>query len=140
MKREQRLRRAADFTAVHRRGRGVSGPALALRSLHTGASLSRVGFAVGKRVGGAVVRNRIKRRLRAIVASLPLAPGRDLVISARPAAAARDYRALRAELCALLQRARLLLDESEVETAPAAQSPPIAQSGERRPAGEGPQP
>lgn len=108
MKREQRLRRAADFSAVHRRGRGVAGEALALRSLHTGTGVSRVGFAVGKRVGKAVVRNRVKRRLRAIVASLPLVPGRDIVISARPPAAARDYWALRAELYGLLQRARLL--------------------------------
>ncbi len=108
MKREQRLRRAADFSAVHRRGRNVAGEALALRSLHTGAPVSRVGFAVGKRVGKAVVRNRVRRRLRAIIASLPLAPGRDIVISARPPAATRGFWQLRAELCGLLQKARLL--------------------------------
>ncbi len=108
MKREQRLRRAADFSAVHRRGRSVAGEALALRSLQTGAPVSRVGFAVGKRIGKAVVRNRVRRRLRAIVAALPLAPGRDIVISARPPAATRDFWALREELCGLLQKARLL--------------------------------
>jgi ribonuclease P protein component len=108
MKCEQRLRRAADFSAVHRRGRGVTGEALALRSLQTGAPISRVGFAVGKRVGKAVVRNRVRRRLRAIVASLPLAPGRDIVISARPPAVSRGFWELRAELCGLLQQARLL--------------------------------
>ncbi len=134
MKREQRLRRAADFTAVHRRGRSVAGEALALRSLHTGAVPSRVGFAVGKRVGGAVVRNRIKRRLRAIVASLPLAPGRDLVISARPPAAGRDFWALRAEVCALLQQARLLSETSGPSRPDSGQSPA------RRPIDAGPQP
>lgn len=122
MKREQRLRRAADFAAVHRRGRGVAGEALSLRSLHTGAAgPPRVGFTVGKRVGKAVVRNRIKRRLRAIVAALPLAPGRDIVVSARPPAATRDFWALRAELCRLLQKARLLIEPADAAPAQPAQ-------------------
>jgi ribonuclease P protein component len=39
----------------------------------------RLAFAIGRRVGGAVVRNRLRRRLRAIVFSLDLAPGDYLV-------------------------------------------------------------
>ncbi|HEY7293640.1 MAG TPA: ribonuclease P protein component [Dehalococcoidia bacterium] len=136
MKREQRLRRGADFTAVHRRGRSVAGEALAVRSLRTDAAQARVGFAVGKRVGGAVVRNRVRRRLRAIVASLPLLPGRDLVISARPPAAGCSFWALRAELCALLRRAHLL---NEAATVPPVR-PGSTPTGERHPADAGPEP
>lgn len=108
MLRERRLRRSADFAAVYRRGSPRSCDLLALRSLRTARPESRVGFAVGKRVGTAVVRNRVKRRLRAAVASLALLPGWDLVVAARPAAAGQDYQALRGALLGLLQRARLL--------------------------------
>jgi ribonuclease P protein component len=45
----------------------------------------RVGYAVGRRVGGAVVRNRLRRRLRAIVATLGLPPGDYLVSAEAPA-------------------------------------------------------
>ncbi|MHB8574599.1 MAG: ribonuclease P protein component [Dehalococcoidia bacterium] len=108
MLRERRLRRAADFSAVYRRGRTVSGDALAMRTLKTGAAVSRFGFAVGKRVGNAVVRNRVKRRLRAAVVALPVLPGWDVVVSARPGAAMKDYHELHATLGGLLRRARLL--------------------------------
>ena len=55
----------------------------------------RVAFAIGRKVGGAVVRNRLRRRLRAIATELDLAPGAYL-ISAAPAAATLPYRELRA--------------------------------------------
>lgn len=55
---------------------------------------SRVGFVVSKAVGGAVVRNRVKRRLRHLVAQeLVSAPGpRDVVVRALPAAATSPAR------------------------------------------------
>lgn len=115
MLRERRLRRSNDFAAVYRRGRPLSNDLLALRSLKTDRPQSRVGFAVGKRIGTAVVRNRVKRRLRAAVASLPLMPGWDLVVAARPAAATQDYQALRSALLGLLQRAHLLAPSTAAE-------------------------
>jgi ribonuclease P protein component len=54
------------------------------------SSPPRVAYSVGKRVGPAVVRNRVKRRLRAIVADLAPGPGAYLV-SVRPEAAVRSY-------------------------------------------------
>lgn len=108
MLRERRLRRPADFAAVYRRGRSFSGGLLALRSLQTDRMVSRVGFAVGKRLGKAVVRNRVKRRLRAAINSLALVPGWDIVITARQPAATQDYAALHGALTGLLRRAQLL--------------------------------
>lgn len=69
----------------------------------------RIGFSVSKRVGGAVVRNRVKRRLREAVRVrlTSLTPGWDIVVSARPAAASAPFETLDAEIGALLQRAGL---------------------------------
>jgi len=56
---------------------------------------SRVGYSVSKQVGGAVVRNRVKRRLRMIVREFDWVPGFDVVIVARPEARSATYGELR---------------------------------------------
>ena len=67
----------------------------------------RVGFAVGRRVGPAVTRNRVRRRLRAIMQDVDpeseadLAPGAYLV-GAGPAAATQSYRELRGQVAECL--------------------------------------
>jgi ribonuclease P protein component len=66
----------------------------------------RAGFVVSKAVGGAVVRNQVKRRLRHLVAARldALPPGSTLVVRALPAAADADAAALAADLDAALRR------------------------------------
>jgi ribonuclease P protein component len=108
MQREQRLRRRKDFSAVYSGGRAWSNHYLAARVLPRDTDGSRFGFAVGKRVGNAVVRNRVKRRLRAVAAGLPVRPGWDIVVVARPAAATAGFTELAAALRSLLNRARVL--------------------------------
>lgn len=103
--RPERLRKRADFTEVMRKGRRARHPLLQLVALHTDTGISRVGYSVSKQVGGAVVRNRVKRRLRMIVHGLDWAPGVDLVIVARPGADAVSYGELRG---IVLQNARKL--------------------------------
>ena len=75
---------------------------------------TRIGFSVSKRVGGAVVRNRVKRRLREAVrrtlADLP--PGWDIIIGARPPAATAEYATLDTAMRELLARAGLAHRES----------------------------
>lgn len=78
----------------------------------SGMTPPRVGFVVAKSVGGAVVRNRVKRRLRAqcapLVSTLPA--GSDLVVRALPAAAqassASLHTALARHVDRLVRRAR----------------------------------
>lgn len=106
-----RLRRSSAFRAVFDSGKAYPD---ALVVLHVQAFTDRpgecqVGFSVGKKVGGAVVRNLVKRRLRAIVRLhlQTLAPGHHLVLRARPPAAQAGFDALEAAVCRVLDRARL---------------------------------
>ncbi|HEX2144451.1 MAG TPA: ribonuclease P protein component [Glycomyces sp.] len=69
---------------------------------------ARAGFVVSKAVGNAVVRNKVKRRLRhAAAAELPHWPaGTDVVVRATPRAAERDFEQLRRDLTEAVQAAR----------------------------------
>lgn len=75
--------------------------------------LTRYGFAVGRRIGKAVVRNRIKRRLREILRQAPLQKGWDIVIIARIPAAQADYKSLEKSVRKLLDRAGVSVGEYE---------------------------
>jgi ribonuclease P protein component len=88
VQRRHRLSRSRDFDAVYRQGRSVSTRFLVLYWFprDDGVDEPRLGLAVPKGNGSAVVRNRIKRQLReAWRSSLPqVQPGRDYVLIARP--------------------------------------------------------
>jgi ribonuclease P protein component len=107
MRKEARLRKGSDYARVRRQGRGWSGPLLTLRALANETEFSRFGFLVSRRVGKAVVRNRVKRRLREIARRTPVAKGWDLVFIARPAAAGATFQAIEAAAKHLLKRGRL---------------------------------
>lgn len=99
-----RVRTRAEFTTLRERGvRSRRGPVRVTFVPSDGpagdiaAGGVRVAFAVGKPVGNAVTRNRVRRRLREAMADLGAPPGNYLV-SAGPEAADLSYAALRAEL------------------------------------------
>ena len=73
----------------------------------TGDAERMAGFAVSKAVGGAVVRNRVKRRLRALVADRidTLPEGARVVVRALPPAASADFASLGADLNGALEAA-----------------------------------
>jgi ribonuclease P protein component len=108
MQRDQRLRRRKDFVAAYRKGRVQGNRLLVIRIHPNEGDITRFGFVAGKVVGGAVVRNRVKRRLREAARSLQTKPGLDIVIGARKAAADADSRALKAALATLLGRGEAL--------------------------------
>ena len=109
MRPDQRLRRKADFDAVYKSGRTEGNRLLVVRTRPNGAEVTRFGFVTTKAVGNAVVRNRTKRRLRAIASSLETAPGLDIVISARKTAANAPFIELQRSANALLVRAGALV-------------------------------
>jgi ribonuclease P protein component len=88
VQRRNRLSRSRDFDAVYRRGRSVSTRFLVLYAFarEEGEGESRLGIAIPRKVGGAVVRNRIKRQLRELWrARLDRLPANaDFVLVARP--------------------------------------------------------
>ena len=95
--REYRLRQHRDFTRVYRRGHSIAVPAFVLYRRGNGGTGTRIGFSVSKKIGKAVVRNRIKRRFRAAVREELAAfdPGYDYIFVVRRAALELDYTALR---------------------------------------------
>ena len=86
-----RLTKAAEFDAVTQLGRSVGGRYLTLRyRAAEGGSQARIGYAIPRKVGGAVDRNLVKRRLREAVARNDdlLVAATDYVLIARPGLAA----------------------------------------------------
>ncbi len=89
MQRRSRLSRSRDFDTIYRQGRSVSTRFLVLywfpREDGEPAE-ARLGIAIPRKVGGAVVRNRIKRQLREIwrTRAEEIPGGRDYVLIARP--------------------------------------------------------
>jgi ribonuclease P protein component len=97
------LRRRSDFSRLARRGRRRSGPLFVLLSAEARDG-SRIGITVAKKVGNAVVRNRLRRRVKAYLdrTAFGRPPYRDVVLIARAGAGEAGFAAIAAELGRLL--------------------------------------
>ncbi len=112
--RAERLTRRRDFAATYGRKKSWAGPLAVLYVRRhppesEEAETRRFGFSVSKKVGKAVVRNRVKRRLRTICRRRGpgLRRGFDTVLVARSAAASATYAELDAAVGILFGRAGL---------------------------------
>ncbi|HEY8716363.1 MAG TPA: ribonuclease P protein component [Candidatus Acidoferrum sp.] len=103
--REARLVRRGDFDAVYRAGRRRSSAQFVVFYRANQLPQSRFGFSIKKALGGAVVRNRIRRRLREAVRChrLELPSGWDMVIHPKSVVARAEHAALTADLLRLLK-------------------------------------
>ena len=96
MQKAYRIRKNRQFHYVYRKGKGVGAKEISLTYVRAGKL--QVGFSVSKKVGNAVVRNRVRRRLREIVRlNAPrLKSGWDIVVVARSRCVHAEYRKLEA--------------------------------------------
>ena len=105
--RANRLLSADDFRTTIRRGRRIPGALTVVHVLDDGTdAAARFGFIVGRKVGNAVTRNRVRRRLRAIAYGLleDVAPGTRVVIRALPESAKATWTSLQGEVASALSR------------------------------------
>lgn len=104
------LRSTTDFERLQSDGRMRSHPSLAIRFRRNGLDRTRYGVSTGRRMGTAVVRNRVRRRLRTILRRLgaDVGPGWDVLLVARPPAATVSQTELEAVLTNLMRGAGML--------------------------------
>jgi ribonuclease P protein component len=134
-----RITSADDYRVIVRRGAKVAGAHTVsyVRSRESGTD-ARFGFIVSKKVGTAVRRNLVRRRLKAACADAVAngTTGLDVVVRALPSAADADWQALQAEVAAAIAtRGIRSRRDSGVRAAPPGAEVPIAVAGAARHAG-----
>jgi ribonuclease P protein component len=104
------LSRPQDFAALQGAGTHRSHPLFSARFLRTDLETTRFGLSTGRKLGGAVARNRVRRRLREVLRAMApsFQPGWDVLIVARPAIVDSDHEELVGALGRLLQRGGVL--------------------------------
>lgn len=104
------LSRPQDFAAIQGAGTTRSDSLFTARFVRTGLPTTRFGLSTGRRLGGAVVRNRVRRRLREALKGMAASfqPGWDVLIIARPAIVKTDHDALVGALHRTLVRGGVL--------------------------------
>ena len=99
-----RIRRPAEFRRVLARGNRVSNTLMNVVATSNNRSRSRIGLSVSKRVGSAVTRNLIKRRIQTAFANICNGGGWDLVVIAKPLSSSVSYGELYAGIHSLVTR------------------------------------
>ncbi|MBQ9720285.1 MAG: ribonuclease P protein component [Oscillospiraceae bacterium] len=93
------LKKNHEFRRLYSKGSSTAAPCLVLYCRKTRSPRSRIGFTVSNKIGNAVVRNRVRRRLREIyrLHEAEFRPGHDIVVVARMRASGADYHRLERE-------------------------------------------
>jgi ribonuclease P protein component len=110
VKRRFRLNKDNDFKRVRQFGRTFSHPLIVLIIDSNENKISRVGIIVSKALGNAVNRNRIKRQVRACMASMleQISGAWDMVLIPRPAISGSDFSTIEKALQDVLRRSGLM--------------------------------
>lgn len=108
------LRKNRQFQTVYKTGKSYANKYLVLYVMEKQDGLRRVGFAVGKRLGGAVVRNRIKRLLREAfrLNQHSLKQGVDLIIIGRQPIVGKDFAIVNRAVSELFGKAKIFAEQA----------------------------
>jgi ribonuclease P protein component len=108
MQRRSRLTGNKRFSQIHQEGSSAANRFLVIRFLANGLDQSRFGILTSKRIGNAVVRNKVKRRLREAIRSNRIKSGWDALFIARKGSDKASYQELRQAADNLLRRSHLV--------------------------------
>jgi len=109
--RKKRLRKKKEFEEIFKKGKGFKQDFLVLKVLKGKLKEARFGFVVSQKVSKkAVLRNKVKRRLRAIIKEKEkdFKKGLEMVIIALPGTEKKDFWEIKKVLERLLKRAKVL--------------------------------
>ncbi len=109
------LKKNSDFRRLYSKGKSAASPYLVIYCRKNRLDHNRVGYTVSTKLGHAVVRNRVRRRLREIVRinREVLKPGFDLVLVARSRAVDAEYKNLESTYLATCQKLGLMRERTE---------------------------
>ena len=113
MRGREYLTKSEQFALVYEKGSSWVSGLVVMKALPNGLTWSRYGFSISRRVGKAVVRNRVKRLFREILRSAPVAPEWDIIFIARSSVATASFARLEESVQGLLSQAGLLTGEYE---------------------------
>ncbi len=105
------------FRRLYAKGRSAVGSSMVLYCRKNGGKENRLGFTVGTKLGHAVVRNRVRRRLREIyrLNEHKLRPGHDIGVVARVRAVHSRYDQLERQFLSLASKLELLSPEESAK-------------------------
>lgn len=111
LKKSQLLRKNKNYQFVYRVGKSYANRMVVLYVLKNSSKSTRIGFVTGKRLGGAVVRNRVKRLFKEAyrLNQAKIAPGCDLVVIGRVPVVGQSQRLVTESLMNLCRKAKVLL-------------------------------
>ena len=106
------VKQNSDFRRIYRRGRSAVSGGVVVYCLKNRQGISRLGVTVSTKLGHAVVRNRVRRRLREIyrLHERQIARGYDLVVVSRVRARTADYHQLEAAFLSACAQLGLLTE------------------------------
>jgi ribonuclease P protein component len=105
LRRFGRLRRAGEIAYLRRKGRGMQFATFSAFSAPANDGAVRIGIVTSKAVGGAVVRNLVRRRIRGALEALEQGPSVRMLFVAKPGSAAAGYARLASDVAAAVERA-----------------------------------